>query len=150
MLSGEARLTVMLLKFFLSFCVFPYDIIFRAVGVGNRRSEATGGRINLRPRIAPKAALIEADFQAEALQFSHQHVEALRHVRLGHIIALDDLLLGLRASLYFVRLVREHLLQRMSRTVSVQRPDLHLTETLDTKLGLTTKRLLRDEAIGPY
>src|SRR5690625_6330350 len=116
-------------------------------GGGNRRSEATGGRINLRPRIAPKAALIEADFQAEALQFSHQHVEALRHVRLGHIIALDDRLIGLRASLYVVRLVRQPLLQPMSRTVSVQRPDLHLTETLATKLGLTTKRLLRDEAI---
>ena len=41
----------------------------------------------------------------------------------------------------------EELLERIRRTVSLHRPDLHLPETLSTELRLPTERLLGDEAV---
>ena len=61
--------------------------------------------------------------------------------------AIDDILVHLRATLNVIRLDRQHLLQRIGRAVCFECPDFHLTESLATKLCLTTKRLLRNQTV---
>src|SRR5699024_2472418 len=75
-------------------------------------------------------------------------LEALRHAGLRDVVALDDALVGLDTAGDVVRLDGEYLLQRVSRAVGFERPDLHLAEALAAELGLAAQRLLRDEAVG--
>src|SRR5690348_13569822 len=80
--------------------------------------------------------LAERDAQPESLQFFHQHVERLRNTGLGQVVALHDRLVHLRATLNVVRFHRQNLLQGMRGAVGLERPHLHLSETLAAKLGL--------------
>ena len=65
------------------------------------------------------------------------------------VITIDDVFVHLGTTVHVIRLDGEHLLQRVGGTVCLQRPDLHLTKSLPTKLRLTTQRLLGNQAVGP-
>jgi len=84
----------------------------------------------------------ESDIEAETLDFLHQNVERLRRPRLQTVVTLNERFVDTRAACNIVGLDGEQLLQRVGGTISFQRPDLHLTETLATILCLTTERLL--------
>ena len=68
-----------------------------------------------------------------------------RNARFKVVLALDDAFIDFRPACHVIRLHRQHFLQRVSRAVSFQSPDFHLTETLSTELRLTTQRLLGDK-----
>src|SRR5690606_19820968 len=93
--------------------------------------------------------LIQFDFEAEALEFAHEDVEALRDVRLGERVPLDDGLVGLRAALHVAALDGEELAEDVGGAVGVERPHLHLAEALAAELRLAAQRLLGDERVRP-
>src|SRR5690606_20487413 len=64
------------------------------------------------------------------------------------VITLDDVLVHLGTTGDVIGLDREHFLQGVRSTVSLECPDFHRTKALATELSLTTKRLLRNERIG--
>ena len=68
---------------------------------------------------------------------------------LERVVAADDRLVDLGASRHVVGLDGQHLLQRVGRAVSLERPHLHFAEALAAELGLAAERLLGDEAVGP-
>src|SRR6476646_7120016 len=86
--------------------------------------------------------------EAEAPQFLDEDLEGLGDPRWLDLLALDDGLVRLDASEDVVRLDGEQLLQDVRGAVRLERPDLHLAETLSAELGLATERLLGDEAVG--
>src|SRR6185312_7232566 len=90
---------------------------------------------------------LEVDVDGEGADLLHQHVERFRHAGLDLVLALDDVLVNLRASLRVVALHGEHLLQRVGRAVRLQRPHLHLAEALAAELRLAAQRLLGDERV---
>src|SRR5690606_36703308 len=63
------------------------------------------------------------------------------------MVAVDNVLVHLGPAVDVVGLDRQHLLQRISRAVCFQSPDLHLPETLTTELRLTTQRLLGNQTV---
>ena len=67
--------------------------------------------------------------------------------RLERVVAADDRLVDLGAAGHVVGLDRQHLLQRVGRAVSLERPHLHFAETLAAELGLAAQRLLGDQAV---
>src|SRR6185436_5846396 len=67
----------------------------------------------------------EVDVNGEGADFLHQHVERFGHARLDLVLALDDVLVDLGASLRVVGLDGEHLLERVRGAVRFQRPHLH-------------------------
>src|ERR1700754_2003978 len=77
----------------------------------------------------------------------HKHVEGFRYTRPRDIITLDDRLIGLRTADDIIRLEGQQFLQDIRRTIGLQCPHLHFTETLATELSLTTQRLLRDKTV---
>src|SRR5690606_4628683 len=85
--------------------------------------------------------------QAERLELLHQHVERLRDPGLGQVLALDDRLVDTAAARNIVGLHREDLLERVCGAVRLERPHLHLSETLAAELCLTGQRLLRHERV---
>ena len=87
-----------------------------------------------------------ADIQSERLQFLDQNLEGLRNTRRRDILSLDNRLVGLDTAGDIVALDGQDLLQRICRAVCLQRPDLHLAETLTAELRLTAERLLRHQA----
>src|SRR5215207_2753744 len=89
----------------------------------------------------------DLDVQAERLHLLHEHLEGLGDAGLLDVLALDDRLVHLDAAEDVVGLDREELLQCVRRTVGLERPDLHLTESLATELRLTTERLLGDHRV---
>src|SRR6476619_2164638 len=85
--------------------------------------------------------------EAEAPQFLDEDLEGLGDPRWLNLLALDDGLVGLDTSEDVVRLDGKQLLQDVRGAVRLERPDLHLAETLSAELGLATERLLGDEAV---
>src|SRR5918994_1832 len=71
----------------------------------------------------------DLDVEAEALHLLDEHLEGLGDAGLGDVVALDDGLVHLHA------------------TVGLEGPDLHLTEALAAELGLTAERLLGDHRV---
>jgi len=68
----------------------------------------------------------------------------------GSIAArLDDGLVNLGAAIHVIGLRRQQLLQDVSRAVSFQRPNFHLTKALTAELRLAAQRLLGDQRVGP-
>src|SRR5690606_26651467 len=92
---------------------------------------------------------VNTDFEAEALELADEHVEALGHVGLGDVVALDDGFVGLRAALDVVTLHREQFAEDARGAVGVERPHLHLAEALAAELRLPAQRLLGDERVRP-
>src|SRR6266852_4612578 len=76
----------------------------------------------------------ELHVQGQALQLLHEHVEGLRRPGLQEILSLYDGFVDPVAALDVVRLDREHLLQRVGGAVCLERPHLHLAETLAAEL----------------
>ena len=74
-----------------------------------------------------------------------EHVERFGNARSGHGIALNNCLVGTATSCDVVTLDGEDLLKHMAGAKGLKCPNLHLTETLTTKLGFTTKWLLSDK-----
>src|SRR3546814_2576669 len=72
----------------------------------------------------------------------------LRNTGLKSIVTLDDRFIDLGTTDNVVRLHRQHFLQGVGSAISLQCPDLHLTEALAAELRLTAQRLLGDEAVG--
>src|SRR5690606_14325074 len=95
------------------------------------------------------ARLIELDVDAERANLLDQHVERLRHSGLHLVRTVDDVLVHPRSPLNVVGLDGQHLLQGICRAVRLERPDLHLAETLPAELRLAAQRLLRDQAVRP-
>src|SRR5678815_5231205 len=62
-------------------------------------------------------------------------------------MCIRDSLVDLRASGHVVRLGCQQLLENVRRAVSFERPHLHFSESLTTKLRLTAEWLLRDQAV---
>ena len=91
---------------------------------------------------------LELDIDTEGSYLLNQHIEGLGHTRLHSMITIDNVLVHLGPSGHVVRLDRQHFLQGLGGTVTFQCPDLHLTETLATKLRLAAQRLLRNQAVG--
>src|SRR5436190_2882552 len=85
--------------------------------------------------------------ERQALQLLHHDVEGLRQPRLEDVLALHDRLVHARAARHVVGLDGQHLLQRVSGAVGLERPHLHLAEALATELRLAAERLLRDQRI---
>src|SRR5262249_13179314 len=90
----------------------------------------------------------EGDFDAESLQLLHQHVERFRNARLRQVLALDDRFVDAAASVHVVRLDGQNLLERVCRTVRLERPHFHLSEPLAAELRLAGQWLLSDERVG--
>src|SRR5215471_946264 len=91
--------------------------------------------------------LFELDIEAERAQFLDQHIEGFGDAGFEIVVAADDRLIDFGAARDVVRLHRQHFLQGVRRTVSLQRPDLHLAKALAAELRLAAERLLRDEAV---
>ena len=87
------------------------------------------------------------DVQAQGLQLLHQHLEGLGHAGLGHVVALDDGLVGPDTAGDVVGLHRQDLLQGVGRAVGLQGPDFHLAEPLAAELGLAAQRLLGHQGV---
>ena len=88
------------------------------------------------------------DIEAERAHFLDQHVEALRNARFERVVAAHDRLVHLGAAGDVVRLDGQHLLERVRRAISLERPHLHFAESLSAELRLAAQRLLGDEAVG--
>ena len=88
------------------------------------------------------------DVERERANLLDQHLEGLGDAGVGHVLALDDRLVGLDATVGVIGLDREDLLQHVGGSVGVERPHLHLAEALAAELGLAAEGLLRDEAVG--
>src|SRR3990172_4084985 len=88
--------------------------------------------------------------EAQGLQFLDEDVERLGNPRLGEVLPLHDRLVHPAASVHIVRLDRQHFLEDVRRAVGLQRPHLHLAETLAAKLRLPGERLLPHHALPPH
>ena len=66
----------------------------------------------------------------------------------GHVVALDDGLIGLDTAGDVVGLHRQDLLEGIGGAVGLQGPHLHLAEALAAELGLAAQRLLGDQGVG--
>ena len=66
----------------------------------------------------------------------------------GHVVALDDGLVGADTAGHIVGLDGQDLLQGVGSAVSLQGPDFHLAEALAAELGLAAQRLLGDQGVG--
>jgi DNA-directed RNA polymerase subunit beta len=82
------------------------------------------------------------DIQRQALQFFDQYLEGLRHARFRNVVAFHNRLKGFNPSYSIIRFDSQNFLQSISGTISLQRPNFHLSETLTAKLGFTSQRLL--------
>src|SRR6266850_8099295 len=89
------------------------------------------------------------DVHAKALELLDQHVERLGRAGRGRILSLDDRLVDARPPRDVVRLHGEKLLERERRAIRLERPHLHLAESLSSELRLAAQRLLGDERIRP-
>src|SRR4051812_12375917 len=89
----------------------------------------------------------QLNVETQCLQFADKHVERLRYARLDRRFALHDGLVDLGAAIHVVGLRRQQLLQDVSRAVSFQSPNFHLSEALSAKLRLAAQRLLGDKRV---
>src|SRR4051794_27439159 len=85
--------------------------------------------------------------EPEAPQLLDEDLEGLRDARGVDLLALHDRLVGLDAPEDVVRLHGQQLLEDVRGPVGLERPHLHLAESLAAELRLATQRLLRDEAV---
>ena len=92
--------------------------------------------------------LIKCYLKSETAEFVDKYVERLGDAWRGLVVALDDGLVGLGTAHNVVRLDGENLLQDVRCTEGFKGPNLHLSETLTTEVGLTAKGLLGDERVG--
>src|SRR6266851_8368326 len=86
--------------------------------------------------------------ERQAFQLLDQHAERLRDAGFERVVALDDRLVRLDAADDVVGLDGEDFLEDVRRAVGLERPNLHLTETLTAELRFAAQRLLGDEAVG--
>src|SRR5450759_1299616 len=87
------------------------------------------------------------DVEAQRLHLLDEHLEALGNARLGDVLPLDDRLVDLDPSEHIVGFDGQDLLQRVRRSVGLERPDLHLPEALTPELGLPAEGLLGDHRV---
>src|SRR5882672_9534797 len=99
------------------------------------------------PSVECVSETLQVDVDSERPNFLHQHVEGFRHPCVYLVVALDDVLVDLGATVDVVGLDREHLLERVRRAVGLERPDFHLAEALTAELRFASQRLLGDERI---
>ena len=74
--------------------------------------------------------LEHAYIQRQGLQFLQKHLEGFRNTRLRNILALDDCFVCLDSPDDIIGLDRQNFLKRIGSTICLERPDLHLSETL--------------------
>src|SRR5216683_1973568 len=87
--------------------------------------------------------------QAERLHLLDQHLERLRDAWLRDVLALDDRLIDLDPAEHVVGLDRQQLLQGVGGAIRLQRPYLHLAESLAAELRLSAEWLLGDHGVRP-
>ena len=78
-----------------------------------------------------------------------QHVKRLGDTCLRHRLTLDDSLVSLATSVDIITLDGEDFLKDVGCAECLERPNLHLSETLTTELSLTTERLLGNKRVRP-
>src|SRR5438445_2545919 len=93
------------------------------------------------------AVVEHLDAEPQRLELLDEHLERFRNSRRLDVLALHDRLVCLDASHDVVRLDREELLQDVGGAVRLERPHLHLAETLTTELRLAAQWLLGDERV---
>src|SRR5690554_4225547 len=89
----------------------------------------------------------DLNVQTQRLHLFHQHAERLRQAWFGDVLSLHNRLIDLDATHDVVRLDSQQFLECVSSSISFERPHLHLTKALATKLGLTAQWLLRDHRV---
>src|SRR5690606_14874553 len=92
--------------------------------------------------------IVDGHVESESPQFLNKHVERFRNTSSGAGLSLHYAFVDLRAAIHIVRLDCKKFLECVCGTVCLERPNFHFPETLATKLGLTTERLLGNEAVG--
>jgi hypothetical protein len=75
----------------------------------------------------------------------YQYVERFRYTGSRHILSFYNRFIRLRTSDDIIRFDRKQFLQDVGSTVGFEGPHLHFPETLTTKLGFTTQRLLGNQ-----
>src|SRR3546814_1942101 len=80
-----------------------------------------------------------SDWSSDVCSSDLQNIEALRNTGLKSIVTLDDRFIDLGTTDNVVRLHRQHLLQGVGSAISLQCPDLHLTEALAAELRLRSE-----------
>ena len=65
------------------------------------------------------------------------------------MVIIDDILVHFGTTIHVIGFDGQHFLQGVSCTLSFQRPNLHLSESLATKLRLAAKRLLGYQTVRP-
>ena len=76
-----------------------------------------------------------------------KHIERFGDAGVWHCVALHNRFVCLASSYHVVRLDSKDLLKDVGSAECFERPNLHLSETLTTKLSFTTKRLLSDQGV---
>src|SRR5690606_35818292 len=92
--------------------------------------------------------LLDMNLETQTHQLSKQHLEGFGHISFRKVLSLHDCLVDLGSSLHIVTLHGKHLFQDVCRTVCIECPHFHLSETLPSKLRLASQRLLGDERVG--
>src|SRR5437762_11454841 len=128
--------------------VDPYFFRYR-FPLNRGRSPTIQGGNSWKNRSRGPLVAFHVHIDGKRTNFLDQDVERFRHAGLDLVLALDDVLVHLRASIDVVGLDREHFLERIRRAVGLERPDFHFAEALASELRLTTQRLLRDPAVRP-
>src|SRR6185312_16314457 len=104
-------------------------------------------RLGGRTAVLRLLRIMQIDVEAQRAHFLDQHVEAFGDARLERVVAAHDRFVHLGTAGDVVRLHGEHLLERVGRAVSLERPHLHFAETLAAELRLAAERLLGDQRV---
>src|SRR5271170_4720812 len=92
---------------------------------------------------------LEFDVDGQGANLLDQDIERLRHAGFHFVVAVDNRLVHLRATIDVVRLDGEHFLQGVRGAIRLERPHFHLAEALTAELRLAAERLLRNQAVRP-
>ena len=82
------------------------------------------------------------DIQTQRLKLFKKNFEGFRDTWLRDIVTFDNCFVSLHTTYNIIGLHCQDLLQSVGSTICLQRPNLHLSETLSTELSFTTQRLL--------
>ena len=83
--------------------------------------------------------LVEGDAETETAELVEEHIERFGNAGSGHGIAFDNGFVSFGTAGDIVGLDGEDFLEDVAGTEGFDRPDLHLSETLTTEIGLTTE-----------
>ena len=121
-----------------------YECLLGSVGVGEYFViiVAKSGKINI-----VSILIKRTNIECKRLKLLNKYLEGLRNSGSRNVLTLNNSLVSSATSVNIVGLDREYLLKRVSSSVSLKCPNLHLSETLSAELSLTSKRLLSYDGV---